>query len=642
MNSVVRPPLKTSGGQGEQNQQDFNPSNGPGYGLTAVQWSQLRELTAGLSPAQALWVSGYLAGAANAAGGLALPINLPEAATSTATAAAESAAGPRKLTILYGTESGNCEALAQGLADQAREAGLSPVVTDMADYKPRLLKGEQDLLIITSTYGEGDPPQRAAGFFEFMEGRKAPSLPDLRFAVLALGDSAYEFFCEAGKKLDRRFAELGAERLLDRVDCDIDFEEPAMAWRSAVLAKLTADVAKASAASVPSGVALSPTQAPALAAAAARGFDKQHPFQAAVIENIVLSGRGSSKEIRHVEISLSGSDLNYQPGDALGVLPTNDPALVDEVMAKLALDGATPLTLKASETTLAEALTRHLEITTATPRFLDHWAKLSGAAELARLQTVEQTEERSTFLRSHQIIDIIRRFPVAGLDAQQVVAGLRPLQPRLYSIASSLAAAPEEAHLTVSVVRYDLHGDRRSGVASGHLADRAAPEAVLPVYVHANPHFRLPQDDRPIIMIGAGTGVAPYRAFLQEREVLGTGGPSWLVFGDRNFRSDFLYQTEWQRLMKDEVLTRMDVAFSRDSETKEYVQQRLLENAADVYAWLEEGANIYVCGDAANMAPDVHQALTTIVEKQGDLAPAVAADYLRGLQRDERYQRDVY
>lgn len=632
MNSVVRTPLKPSGGQSEQNQQDFNPS----YGLTAAQWSQLRDLAATLSPAQALWVSGYLAGAANSAGGLALPLSLPE---KPATAASEgNAATPRRLTILYGTESGNCEALAQGLAGQAREAGLAPVVTDMADYKPRLLKGEQDLLIITSTYGEGDPPQRAAGFFEFMEGRKAPSLPDLRFAVLALGDSAYEFFCEAGKKLDRRFEELGAERLLERVDCDIDFEEPATAWRTAVLAKLAQDAARMAKASTAQqgGAAVSPTLA------AARSYDKQHPFQAAVIENIVLSGRGSSKEIRHLEISLSGSDLSYQPGDALGVLPNNDPTLVDEVMAKLALDGATPVKLKAGETTLAEALTRHVEITAATPRFLDHWAKLSGAADLARLQAVEHTEERNAFLRRHQIIDIIRRFPVAGLDAQQVVAGLRPLQPRLYSIASSLAAAPEEAHLTVSVVRYDLHGDRRSGVASGHLADRAEPEATLPVYIHANPHFRLPQDDRPIIMIGAGTGVAPYRAFLQEREVLGNGGRSWLVFGDRNFRSDFLYQAEWQRLMKDGVLTRMDVAFSRDSSTKEYVQQRLLENAADIYAWLEEGANIYVCGDAARMAPDVHQALATIIEKQGNLSPAAAADYLRGLQRDDRYQRDVY
>ncbi|MDY0884793.1 assimilatory sulfite reductase (NADPH) flavoprotein subunit [Dongia soli] len=633
MNSVVRPPLKTSGGQGDQYQQGAMPS----YALTATQWSRLRDLASSLSPAQALWVSGYLAGIANAADGLAMPVSLAEKPADEFAEAGR--AGPRKLTILYGTESGNCQALAQSLAEQTREVGLAPTVTDMADYKPRLLKTEQDLLIITSTYGEGDPPQRAAGFFEFIEGRKAPSLPDLRFAVLALGDSAYEFFCEAGKKLDRRFEELGAERLLDRADCDIDFEEPATAWRKAVVAKLgeqAGGAAKASISPLQHGVATAP------ASAAARSYDKQHPFQAAVIENIVLSGRGASKEIRHLEVSLSGSDLSYEPGDALGVLANNDPALVDEVMAKLALDGATPVSLKAGETTLAQALTRHVEITTATPRFLDHWAKLSAAAELARLQAVDQTEERNAFLRGHQIIDIIRRFPVPGLDAGEFVSGLRPLQPRLYSIASSLAAAPEEAHLTVSVVRYDLNGDRRSGVASGHLADRAEPEAVLPVYVHANPHFRLPQDDRPIIMIGAGTGVAPYRAFLQEREVLGNGGPSWLVFGDRNFRSDFLYQAEWQRLMKDGVLTRMDVAFSRDRGVKKYVQHRLLEKAADIFAWLEEGANIYVCGDAANMAPDVHQTLATIIETQGNLSPGAAADYLRGLQRDERYQRDVY
>jgi sulfite reductase (NADPH) flavoprotein alpha-component len=361
-----------------------------------------------------------------------------------------------------------------------------------------------------------------------------------------------------------------------------------------------------------------------------------------VVENLVLTGRGSSKETRHVELSLGDSRLAYRPGDALGFVPQNDPVAVESLLETLALPAAAPVSLKKGDTTLEAALGRELEITLATPRFLQHWTKLSGAAELGRLADDAHAAERKSFLATHHIVDIVRRFPVRGIEAQQFVAGLRPLQPRLYSIASSSAALPGEAHLTVATVRYPLHGETRLGVASGYLATRGEPDAQIPVYVQSNPLFRLPEDERPILMIGAGTGVAPYRAFMQEREAQGARGKAWLFFGERHFRTDFLYQTEWQEFLKSGVLTRMSVAFSRDGAQKDYVQHRMLEHARDIYAWLEEGAYVYVCGDAARLAPDVHRTLVAIVADQGGLQPEAAAEYVRALQRDRRYQRDVY
>ncbi len=501
----------------------------------------------------------------------------------------------------------------------------------MGEYKARSLKEEQDVLIIASTYGEGDPPQPAKAFFEFVEGRKAPSLAGLRFAVLALGNSTYEKFCEAGKRLDRRFEELGAARLLPRVDCDVDYDDPAGAWIAAALALLAKDRGESAARAAAPAAKTKPA-----------AFDKRNPFPATIIDNIALTGRGSSKETRHIEISLLGSGLTFEPGDALGVAPRNDPVLVAMILASLGLDGAAPLALKESETPLAQALEERFEITALTPRFLEHWAEVTGAAALKNLIGDESAEARAAYFRAHHIVDVLRAFPATGLAPETFVSGLRPLQPRLYSIASSLAANPGEAHLTISTVRYQLHGEARAGVASGFFADRCLPDAVAPVYIQSNPHFRLPADDVPIIMIGAGTGVAPYRAFVQEREARGAEGRSWLFFGERNFRTDFLYQTEWQAYLKDEVLTRMDVAFSRDRTQKAYVQHRLVERGREVFAWLESGAHIYVCGDAARLAPDVHEALIGIVAAHGGRVRDDAEEYVRALERDHRYQRDVY
>jgi len=594
--------------------------------LTAEQWNLVETLTGMLTPEQARWISGYFAGldvGLLRAGGGGAPAVAPSSA---------SAPAARQLAILYATETGNGREIANALAAAARERGLAPTVADLGEYKIRKLKDEHDLLIISSTHGEGDPPQPAAGFFEFLESRKAPKLPDVRFAVLALGDMTYEHFCGAGKRLDERFEALGATRLLPRVDCDVDYEEKADAWREAVLA-LFESVAPAT--SAPVAAAAVTRTVPA----AAPRFDKRNPFPAPVIDSIILSGRGSTKETRHIEISLEGSGLAYEPGDALGIAARNDPALVEMLLDSLGMNASAPLIVRGQSVDLGEALARNFEITVATQRFLDHWAQLTGTNDAF---SVMSSEERAAFLHNNHILDIVNAFPLKGIDPQTFVDGLRPLQPRLYSIASSLSIAPDEVHLTVSPVRFDLNGRRCSGVASGYLADRIEVDSSVPVYIQSNPHFRLPDDDRPIIMIGAGTGIAPYRAFLQEREARSADGRSWLFFGDRNFRTDFLYQTEWQTYLKDDVLTRMDVAFSRDGADKVYVQHRIREHARDVYAWLEDGAHVYVCGDASHLAPDVHEALLTVVEEQASIQREAAEDYFRDLQRDGRYQRDVY
>ncbi|RYE57673.1 MAG: sulfite reductase [NADPH] flavoprotein alpha-component, partial [Rhizobiaceae bacterium] len=404
----------------------------------------------------------------------------------------------------------------------------------------------------------------------------------------------------------------------------------AQAWTATVLDLLASEQVL-----LPATIPATPGEVPSV-------HNKRNPFPADIIENLAIVGRGSSKETRHIEVSLAGSGLTYEPGDALGVSVTNDPRVVAALIEALGLAPDAAIDLRGETSTLAEAFTNRFEITTATPRFLDYWALVSDADALAQLQRDDRAGERAVFLKTHHIVDIVRRFPVASLMPQEFVSALRPLQPRLYSIASSLAVTRDEAHLTVAPVRYDLHGEARTGVASGLLVDRFALDEQLPVYIQSNTHFRLPGDDAPIIMIGAGTGIAPYRGFLQDREAGGAGGRSWLFFGERNFRTDFLYQAEWQGWLKDGTLNRMDVAFSRDQADKIYVQHRMQERAGELFAWLEDGAHIYVCGDAAQLAPDVHETLIGIVGSEGRTGREAAEDYVRSLAADHRYQRDVY
>lgn len=587
--------------------------------LSDEQAAEVNRLVARLSGAQRTWLSGYLAGLQAIAGEAGAP--------------REAAAEQHTLTILYGSETGNAERVAQQAGEQAVARGLPARVVDMADYKTRELRDEKLLLVVTATHGEGDPPDPALDFHEFLHGRKAPKLTDARFAVLALGDSSYEHFCQTGRDFDARFEALGAQRLVERVDCDVDFDEAAGQWIQRALDAAGEHVVEASTA-----------VASASAEPAGATYDRHNPFQAEVLENQILNGRGSEKATHHIELSLEGSGIDYQPGDILCLMPRNREEVAAELLEALSLDPQQTVASHSGERPLGEALRDDYEITTLTPAFVEAYAELAEAEALHALLAEGKRGDLMAYLHGRHIIDVINEHPLSGgLDAETLLGMMRRLQPREYSIASSHLANPGEVHVTVAAVRYESHGRQRHGVASTFLAEQAEPGETVPVYVRRNKHFRLPGNpDTPVVMIGPGTGVAPFRAFLEEREVSGAGGANWLFFGNPHFRTDFLYQTEWQRWLKDGLLTRMDVAFSRDGPEKVYVQDRLRERGAELYRWLEDGAHVYVCGDAERMAPDVHAALTEIVAEHGGRSVEQAGEYLKQLQRDKRYQRDVY
>ncbi len=594
--------------------------------LTFEHAQQLETLLKTLSPDEALWISGYLAGIARR----------PGAAPAVAAAPPASTAPARQLTILYGSETGRSESLAEDMAALATARGMAARAVDMADFRLQELRDVRDLVVITSTYGEGEPPGPATTFYEFLHSAKAPRLAETRFAVLGLGDSSYENFCQTAKDFDQRLETLGATRLHPRADCDVDFQVPAVQWIEAVLATFATEMQ-----------ATAPPATPAISMPALQSMPARHgqhdPFPAPVVAMLNLNGRGSGKETLHVELSLEGSGLTYAPGDALGVVAKNDPALAEELLARLALPPEASVPDETGEMPLAEALVCTYEITTLTPRFLEQYAQLTGSAELLARVAPENRADLRAWTAGRQIVDVIAEFPAPGIDATTFVGMLRKLQPRLYSIASSKAAFPDEAHLTVAVVRYESHGRQRQGTASSWLARQHDGADKVPVFIESNKNFKLPADNAaPIIMIGAGTGVAPFRAFMQEREAIGAPGKNWLFFGDRHFRTDFLYQLEWQRLLKDGRLTRMDVAFSRDQEEKIYVQHRLLERGKEIYAWIEAGATIYVCGDASRLAPDIHAALSAILQLEGGMDAETAEATLKRLQQEKRYQRDVY
>ncbi|MFP4537156.1 MAG: assimilatory sulfite reductase (NADPH) flavoprotein subunit [Dichotomicrobium sp.] len=590
-----------------------------------------------LTPEQTLWLSGFLAGL-NRQNVAAVPAAGP---------VRDAPADGPKVTVLYATETGNAGGVAKQLVERLAGQGLDARAVNMADYKPRDLKSETHVVMVAATHGEGDPPEPAAGFFEFLAGRKAPKLDGVQFAVLSLGDSSYVHFCEAGKVLDRRFEELGAERITERVDCDVDYEDAAEEWIASLTDTLAADApaqAAEAAVSAPSGLAAFGFGTPAAAPSAQKpAYTRKNPYEAEVLESIRLNGRYSDKETQHIELSLDGSGISFQPGDSLGVLASNDTALVDEIVEALGFAPDAPVKANGADKPVAEALRDDLELTMLTPGFLKAYAEASGSDQLAELVREGNEAALQAFLKEHQVADVVARWPARGLSPTDFTAMLRKLQPRLYSIASSRKALPDEVHLTVGVTRTTPSGRARAGVASTFLAERRVPGDAIRVYVSENESFRLPEDpDRPIIMVGPGTGVAPFRAFMQEREEMGANGKSWLFFGDRRFREDFLYQTDWQRWLKDGVLSRMDVAFSRDQSQKVYVQDRLRERAGEVYGWLQDGAAVYVCGDADGMAPAVHQTLAGILQQEGGYSAEDAEAHLKQMQRERRYQRDVY
>ncbi|WP_019677240.1 assimilatory sulfite reductase (NADPH) flavoprotein subunit [Arsukibacterium perlucidum] len=591
--------------------------------LSEQQVQQLQGLVSQLNPIQQAWVSGYLAASAQLAGGQA-------------TAPTAAAASSASLTIVYGSQTGNARHLAEALAGLAKAKNIAAKVVDLADYKSSQLKNEQYLIIVTSTYGEGEPPENAVSFYNFLFSKKAPKVPQLKFAVLGLGDTSYEFFCKTAADFDERLAELGGQRLQARADLDVDYDAAATSWNNALISVVEPEFASAPSAQVINW----PGQA---AAAAASQYTKQQPFAAELYTNQKITGRDSTKDVRHIEISLQGSDLTYQPGDALGLYFNNDPALVAELLSLTALQSTAEVSLSNQSLSLFDALTEQLELTQSYPAFVEKYA--AATANDALLQLAADKAALRAYLAERQIIDIVRDYPVTDnpITAQQLVDALRKQQPRLYSIASSQAEVAEEVHLTVAVVRYDAFGQPHLGGASGYLAERLAEGDKVRVFVEQNNNFRLPaNDDTPVIMIGPGTGIAPFRAFLQERDARGASGKNWLFFGNPHFTQDFLYQVELQGYLKQGLLSKLDVAFSRDSAQKVYVQDKLRRHAAEVYQWLQQGAHVYICGDANRMAKDVHQVLLDIVQQHGSKNAEQAQQYLDELRVAKRYQKDVY
>ena len=589
--------------------------------------TEILNLLPTLTPLQLAWLSGY---AWSQASGVEQPLVGQHLAANLTALSAE----PFSITVLSGSQTGNAKSVADKVAAELTEAGIAVKRVALKDYKAKTIADEKYLLLVTSTQGEGEPPEEGVVLHKLLNGKKTPKLTELQFAVLGLGDSSYPNFCQAGKDFDQRFAELGATRLFERVDADLDYSATAEQWIRDIVAIIKEKAAQAS--PVVQSIATATT---ALVAKESQ-YNKANPFPATLITNQKITGRQSDKDVRHLEFDLAGSDLHYQAGDALGVWFDNDPKLVDEILSLAQIDPTTEVTIEGKTQTISTALLSHLELTQNTPAFVKGYAALANNEQLNDL--VADNQALQELVQRTPIVDVLHKFP-AKLTAEQLVSLLRPLTPRLYSISSSPAEVGEEVHLTVGVVRFEHEGRARSGAASSFLADRVEEDGAVRVFVEHNDNFRLPNDTtKPIIMVGSGTGVAPFRAFMQQRVADEASGKNWLIFGNSHFASDFLYQTEWQQFAKEGFLHKYDFAWSRDQEKKIYVQDKIRENSTALWQWLQEGAYFYVCGDASKMAKDVEQALLDVIAKEGNLSPDEAEDYLNELREEKRYQRDVY
>jgi sulfite reductase (NADPH) flavoprotein alpha-component len=515
--------------------------------------------------------------------------------------------------------------LAKRAKQFATEQGISSILKSMDDYKPRDLQTETNLLVIVSTHGEGEPPFAAKELHDFIFGKRAPKLDKLNFSVLSLGDSSYFKFCQTGKDFDEQLEHLGGKRIASRVDCDVDFQAKAEEWLRFTLPLY-------------SGITKSQITEVAYETEGLNGaYSKNNPFHAEVLEKINLHGQGSERQTFHLELA---TDLPYEPGDAAGILPINSNVLVNQVLAVTGLNADEEIEFKGEKKSLFDVLKTEFELSKITNDVIKRFQEISKNEQLSSL--FQRPTELQEFLYGRDIVDLFSEFHFK-LSAQELVALLRPIQPRMYSISSSPKAVPGELHLTVGLVEYENLGRSKRGACSNYLFENDDEHAKIPLFIDKNPNFRLPKNDStPIIMVGAGTGIAPYRAFVQQRELAENAGESWLFFGNRNFETEFLYQTEWQKYLKTGALTRMDVAFSRDTEKRIYVQHKLAENAAEIYRWLKNGAHFYICGDMTKMAHDVQNTLVSIVEQQGSFSNNEALEYVNQLQKEKRLQLDVY
>ncbi|EFP2798273.1 NADPH-dependent assimilatory sulfite reductase flavoprotein subunit [Salmonella enterica] len=587
--------------------------------LNLEQLARLQAATTDLTPEQLAWVSGYFWGVLNPRSGAVAVTPAPEGKMP-------------GITLISASQTGNARRVAEALRDDLLAANLNVTLVNAGDYKFKQIASEKLLVMVTSTQGEGEPPEEAVALHKFLFSKKAPTLNDTAFAVFSLGDTSYEFFCQVGKDFDNKLAELGGERLLDRVDADVEYQSAAAQWRARVV-----DVLKSR---TPTSTFAQPVASGAVNEIHTSPYTKEAPLCASLSLNQKITGRNSEKDVRHIEIDLGDSGLRYQPGDALGVWYQNDPVLVKEIVELLWLKGDESVTVDGKLLPLAEALQWHFELTVNTANIVENYATLTRSESL--LPLVGDKAQLQHYAAVTPIVDMVR-FSPAQLDADALVGLLRPLTPRLYSIASSQAEVENEVHLTVGVVRYDIEGRARAGGASSFLADRIEEDGEVRVFIEHNDNFRLPTSpETPVIMIGPGTGIAPFRAFMQQRAAEDAPGKNWLFFGNPHFTEDFLYQVEWQRYVKEGLLSRIDLAWSRDQKEKIYVQDKLREQGAELWSWINDGAHIYVCGDANRMAKDVEQALLEVIAEFGGMDLESADEYLSELRVERRYQRDVY
>ncbi|MFT3899627.1 MAG: sulfite reductase subunit alpha [Gordonia sp. (in: high G+C Gram-positive bacteria)] len=600
--------------------------------LTAIPDEEL------LSPQQRAWLAGYRAGRVGdpptppADDDFPLVVEPDDAPTTT---------GPGPLLVLYGTQSGNAEWIACQAQEKADELGFETTLADMGEATIDQIAAAGKLLFVVATYGEGDMPDDAEDLWQEIAGNDAPRLEGAHFAVCGLGDSIYDGFCQAAKNVDARLAELGATRVVDRVDCDVDFQKPVDAWLPDALAALGAAGGAAPVEAPVVEEAVDEDVAPAAESAPAP-WGRKNPYPATIVANTVLSGPASAKEVRHVVVSLGDSGIEYEPGDGLSMYAPNDDALVDLVLRRLGATGDETITDRKSERTLRDALTNGYELTTPSKYLVDYIASRSGDPELTHLTATGDHDSLDAWLWDRDVVDVLNVDPSLTITPDELLGALQPLTPRVYSISSSPRVHAGEVHLTVATVRYRSLDRDRGGVCSTYLADRCRIGDRVEVYLTPNKSFRLPADDAPVVMIGPGTGVAPFRSFLHERAARGATGDNWLFFGDQHRESDFLYADEFADLAERGVLDRLDVAFSRDQEHKDYVQHRMREQGADLYDWLRRGAYVYVCGDAIRMAHDVDEALHDVIAKEGGMDAEGAKHYVDELKQSKRYLRDVY
>jgi len=580
--------------------------------LNEQQLSALASLTTGLNREQLLWINGYLQGF------------LASSGTTQQVAGKSQPKSDKQLKILYGTHTGRSKIIAGKLAGKLAGLGVEVVSVALDEYKTRQLISETNVVFIVSTHGEGEPPAMAEDFHGFITGKRSPKLPNLNYSVVALGDKSYKFFCKTGIDIDQALEKSGANSILPILTLDVDFDEEIDRWIADftdVFAEIPADKTQSNIQNITEN---------------SETYTRRNPFLATVVDKVKITGRDSDKEVYHVELSLEGSGITYEPGDSVGILANNPPQLVDDILNHLGFDGAESVTIKDGVFSLREALSNHLEITVINRDVIQ---KYQAKAENSELQKVIESEELlDRYLYGHDVLDLLEDFPFS-FSAQDLAGVLRAFP----AISSSQAAVGDEVHITVSTVRYSNKGRLRGGACSTYLADRIEIDSQVAVFIERNPAFKLPENEEtPVILIGAGTGVAPYRAFLQQREANNQKGKTWLFFGERRFHSDFLYQVEWQKLLKDGYLEKIDVAFSRDQDEKIYVQTRLIEKQKEVFEWLKNGANIYLCGDMKQMAHDVQNTLLRIFETQGGLTEEKALEYLKTLKKEKRFQTDVY